>query len=433
MLWRIRFTELQLLIVPSAMTIVGLLTIYLASTRDLDWNWRDIWVSLAFMAAIFLISAWLSAIGFRGDQVLFPVTACLAGLGLLMIQRLGPDLTDIDPDAYGSLARNQLIYLALGLAILLGVCTFVRNLGWLRRYKYTWAVLALALMVVTMLVGTEIQGARLWISVGPFTIQTSEIAKVALVVFLAGYLAENRDLIVSTYRVGPLRLPPLPYLAPLVLMWGFSLLVVVLQNDLGTALLFFGVFLAMLYVASGRLSYVIVGLGTFAAGVYVAYRIFDRIALRVANWLNPWADPLDAGFQPVQSEYALAAGKVFGAGLAQGHPAFIPEVHSDYVFSAIGEELGLLGTVVVLLLFLLLVYRGFFIALSARDAFGRFLAVGLTTILALQTLIIVGGTVRMIPLTGITLPFLSAGGSSLLTNFLIIGLLLRISEPGVTR
>lgn len=410
------------------MTIVGLLTIYLASTRDLNWNWRDIWVSLVFMGVVIGMSLWMSLTGFRGDQVLFPVTVSLAGLGLLLVQRLGPDLTQID-DSYASLARNQLIYLMLGLGLLMAMMTIVRRVNWLRRYKYTWAFAAIGLMLVTMAFGTEINGARLWLTVGPFTIQTTEIAKVAIVVFLAGYLSENQELLASHYRIGPLRLPPIPYLTPMVLMWAFSMLVVVAQNDLGTALLFFGVLLSMLYLASGRISYVVVGLAAFALGAYVAYQLFGRVQLRVANWLDPWADPKVGGFQPIQSEYAMATGKIFGSGLAMGHPTFVPLVQSDYIFAAIGEELGLLGTIGVMLLFLLLVARGFYISITARDAFGRYLAVGLTTILALQTLIIVGGTVRLIPLTGITLPFLSAGGSSLLTNFLIIGLLLRISDP----
>jgi cell division protein FtsW (lipid II flippase) len=428
LLSRLRFTELQLLIVPSAMTIVGLLTIYLASTRDLDWDWRDIWVSLAFMGVVIAMSLVFSISGFAGDQVIFPVTVAISGLGLLVIQRLAPALEERGGE-YASLARNQLIYLAIGMGLLLGIITFVRRIGWLRRYKYTWAFAAIALMVLTMLVGRAEYGARLWLQIGPFSIQTSEIAKVAMVVFLAGYLAENQELIVSTYRVGPLRLPPIPYLMPMLLMWAFSMLVVVAQNDLGTALLFFGVFLAMLYLASGKLSYVLAGLAAFAVGVWAAYQLFDRISLRVANWIDPWSDPLVDGYQQVQSEYALAAGKLFGTGLAQGRPDYIPAVHSDYVFSAIGEELGLLGTVGVLLLFMLLIARGFLISLHARDAFGRYLAAGMTTILALQTLIIVGGTVRLMPLTGITLPFVSAGGSSLLTNFIIIGLLMRISNP----
>jgi len=425
---RFRFTEFQLLLVPGLATIVGLLTIYLASTGTLDWDWRDIWISLAYMGAVVGITLLFSAIGFRGDQVLFPVTVALSALGLLVIQRLQPALEARGP-SYGLLPERQLLYLWIGLGLLAFVVVFIRRIGWMRRYKYSWAVGSILLMLFTMVFGTEIQGARLWLTVGPVTIQPSEITKVALVIFLAGYLAENEDLIVAKYRVGPLNLPPIPYLLPIILMWAFSMLIVVAQNDLGTALLFFGVLLAMVYLASGRLSYVAAGLLAFAAGSYIAYEAFSRVQLRIQNWLDPWQDPVDAGYQQIQSEYAMASGGLFGRGLAFGSPGFIPEVHSDYVFAAIGEELGLLGTFAVLMLFLLLVFRGYYIAMRARDPFGRYLAAGLTSILAVQTLIIIGGTVRLIPLTGITLPFVSAGGSSLLSNFLIIGLLLRISDP----
>lgn len=427
MIRRFRFTEFQLLVLPTAMTVVGLLTIYLASTGDLEWDWRDIWVSLAYTGAVFLISLWFSATNFRGDQTLFPIVVALAGLGLLVIQRLQPVLEQRGP-GYALLVERQLIYLGIGLLLLMATVTIVRRIDWLRRYKYTWAFAAIGLMVLTMVFGVEENGARLWLDVGPVTVQPSEIAKVALVIFLAGFLAENQELIVSSMRVGPFKLPPIPYLMPLVLMWMFSLLVVVAQNDLGTALLFFSVFLAMLYMASGRRSYVIGGLVAFGIGNYIAYQMFDRVALRVEMWLNPWADPLVAGYQPVQSQYALASGGLFGSGLAFGQPGYIPEVHSDFVFAAIGEELGLFGTVAVLLLFMLLIFRGYHIAMEADDAFGRYLAAGLTTVLAVQTLVIVGGTLRLMPLTGITLPFISAGGSSLLTNFVIIGLLLRISD-----
>src|SRR5690606_38490218 len=415
-------------LVPGLATIVGLLTIYLASTGTLDWDWRDIWISLAYMGAVVGITLLFSAIGFRGDQVLFPVTVALSALGLLVIQRLQPALEARGP-SYGLLPERQLLYLWIGLGLLAFVVVFIRRIGWMRRYKYSWAVGSILLMLFTMVFGTEIQGARLWLTVGPVTIQPSEITKVALVIFLAGYLAENEDLIVAKYRVGPLNLPPIPYLLPIILMWAFSMLIVVAQNDLGTALLFFGVLLAMVYLASGRLSYVAAGLLAFAAGSYIAYEAFSRVQLRIQNWLDPWQDPVDAGYQQIQSEYAMASGGLFGRGLAFGSPGFIPEVHSDYVFAAIGEELGLLGTFAVLMLFLLLVFRGYYIAMRARDPFGRYLAAGLRSILAVQTLIIIGGTVRLIPLTGITLPFVSAGGSSLLSNFLIIGLLLRISDP----
>ncbi|MEZ4523987.1 MAG: FtsW/RodA/SpoVE family cell cycle protein [Thermomicrobiales bacterium] len=428
MIGRFRFTEFQLLLVPGIATIVGLLTIYVASTGNLNWDWQDIWISIAFMGAVVAISFLFSLTKFGGDQIIFPITVALSALGLLIIQRLEPSLAALGP-GYAQLPERQLLYLWVGLGLLAFVVIFIRRLSWLRRYKYTWAVGAIFLMVVTMVFGTEVKGARLWLSVGPFTIQTSEITKIALVVFLAAYLAENEDLISSTYRLGPFNLPPIPYLMPIVIMWAFSLLVVVAQNDLGTALLFFGVLLSMIYQASGKLSYVAVGLFSFAIGVVIAYERFSRVQLRIQNWLDPWRDPLDAGFQQVQSEYAMASGGLFGRGLAFGSPGFIPEVHSDYVFAAIGEELGLLGTFAVLMLFLLLVFRGYLIAMRAKDPFGRYLAAGLTSILAIQTLIILGGTVRLIPLTGITLPFVSAGGSSLLSNFLIIGLLMRISDP----
>jgi cell division protein FtsW (lipid II flippase) len=212
------------------------------------------------------------------------------------------------------------------------------------------------------------------------------------------------------------------------LMWGSSLVVLIVQNDLGSALLLFGIFLGMLYMATGRVLYVVVGLVTFALACWAAYLAFSRIGIRVQNWLDPWRDPLDSGYQQVQSDYALASGGFFGTGLGLGQPWYIPEVQTDFVFSAIGEELGLLGTLGILALYFLLTMRGYAIALSAPDGFQRLLAGGLTTAVGLQTLIIIGGVVRLIPLTGITLPFVSYGGSSLLTNFLIVGLLLSISD-----
>lgn len=427
-LQKFRFTEFQLLVVPSLLAIVGLLTIYLARTGEVAWTWSDIWVSLAYVSLLLGMSLWLSATGFRGDQVLFPIVACLAGIGLLMIQRLYPVLVEQGPE-WATIPQRQVIYLAAGLVLLWLMMVFVRRLDWLRRYKYTWAVLGILMMGATMVFGQEEYGARIWLNLGFVSVQPGELVKVILVVFLAAYFYDHRDLISGTYNIGPLRLPPIPYLLPAFLMWTFSLLIVVLQNDLGTALLFFGIFLTMLYVATGRPLYVVVGLTSFAAAVYFLYEFFSHVAIRVQNWINPWADPLGVGYQPIQAEYAMAAGQVFGTGLGYGHPQYIPVVETDYIFAAIGEELGLLGTVAVLILYVLLIARGYMIALRGDHGFGRLLAVGLTTILALQTLIILAGNVRLIPLTGITLPFISAGGSSLLTNFIIIGLLLRVSDP----
>lgn len=427
-LGRFRFTEFQLLVVPSLMAIVGLLTVFLAGKSEASWTWSDISVSLAYVAMIFGISIWLSVSGFRGDQVLFPIVAMLAGIGLLVMQRLQPVL-EARGGGWAGLSQRQLIYLAIGFVLFWGMMTFVRRLDWLQRYKYTWAFAALGLMAVTVFFGQEEYGARRWLNLGVVTIQPDEIIKIVMVVFLAAYLDEYKDLIATTYRVGPLRLPPIPYLLPLIVMWLLAVGTVVIQNNLGTALLFFGVFLVMLYVATGRMWYVVAGLGSFAVAVYGAFQQFGRVADRVQNWLNPWADPEVLGYQQIHSDYAMASGGLFGAGLGHGFPGFVPVVETDYVFAVIGEELGLLGTIAVLCLYFLLIGRGYVIAMRAENGFARFLAVGLTSTIAIQTLIILGGVVRLIPLTGVTLPFISAGGSSLLSNFIIIGLLLRVSDP----
>jgi len=321
------------------------------------------------------------------------------------------------------------VYLALGLLLMWAVVVLFHHLHILRRYKYLIALTAIGLMVLTMLIGTNINGAKLWIIIGPVQFQPGEIVKILLVFFMAAYLDDKRELLASEYRFGPLRLPPIPYLLPLGLMWAMALAIVVLQNDFGSALLFFTIFLTMLYVASGRLIYVIAGFAAFAAGAYVVYRVAPHVGARVAVWLNPWTDGLDSGFQIIQGQYAFASGGLFGTGLGYGTLSLIPEIQTDFVFSAVGEELGLLGTLGVLALYLLLTYRGLYIALRAADGFARLVAVGLTTILAMQTLIIIGGVTRLIPLTGITLPFISYGGTSLLTNFIIVGLLLYISDP----
>lgn len=423
----LRFTEAQLLVAPSLLAIVGLLTIFLVPQGAVDWRWSDIWVSLAYVGILFAISFSFGLLGFRGDQVLLPITATLAGLGLLLVQRLHPSLASQD-SAYAGLAQRHLIYLSAGLAVLWSTVVLFRRFDWLRRYKYTWLAISLGTLVLTFIFGEETYGAKLWLRVGPFQAQPSEITKITLVTFLAAYLEDKRDLVGSSWRLGVLQLPPIPYLMPMALMGAASLAILVVQNDLGSALLFFGVFLAMLYLASGRLVYVALGLVAFCGACWASYRLFNRIGIRVQNWLDPWQDPVFGGYQQIQSDYALATGGLLGVGLGKGRPEYIPAVQTDFVFSAIGEELGLLGTVGVLTLTLLLVLRGFAIALRADDGFARLVAVGLATVLGLQTLIIIGGVVRVIPLTGITLPFVSYGGSSLLTNFLIVGLLLNISD-----
>ncbi len=423
---RFRLTEFQLLLVPSLMAVVGLLTIFLVPRGETSFTWRDIWVSLAYVALLFGMNFWFSAIGFRGDQLILPIVATMAGLGLIVIQRLHPVLAR---ERLGAVSQRQIIYLAVGLVLMWATVALFHQLHLVRRYKYLVAVTAIGLMVLTMLIGREIYGARLWIFIGPIQIQPTEIVKILLVFFMAAYLDDKRELLASEYRIGRLRLPPIPYLLPLGLMWALALAIVAVLNDFGSALLFYGIFLVMLYVASGRLLYVVGGLIAFFVGSYAIYQIAPHVGARVTIWLNPWPDAYGAGWQVVQAQYALASGGLFGTGLGYGSPGLIPERQTDFVFAVIGEELGLLGTLGVLALYLLLTYRGLYIALGAADGFARLVAVGLTTILGLQALIIIGGVVRLIPLTGITLPFISYGGSSLLTNFILVGLLLYISDP----
>lgn len=425
-----RITEFNLLLIPGALAIVGMLTIFLVGRGAVDWSWGDIWISLAAAGALIGTSITFGIRGFRGDQVLFPITATLAIIGMLMIQRLQPGLVAFDAN-YSFLAQRHLMYLAAGLAglwliVMLSGPLRVQHL--LRRYKYTWLLLTLALQATTFFIGTEVGGARLWINIGPIQIQPSEISKVTLVIFLAAYLDEKRDLIGSSWQVGHLQLPPIPYLVPMGIMWAASLLTLVALNDLGPALLFFGVFLAMLYIASGRLIYVAVGLLTFAAACWIAWTTFSRIEIRVNNWLDPFWDPYGFGYQPVQSDYALASGGLFGTGFGMGQPTFISQVQTDYILSAIGEELGLLGSLALIALYFLFVMRSYAIALRAEDGFVQLCVAGLATSLAIQTIIIVGGVTRLIPLTGITLPFVSYGGSSLITNLGVVGLILYMSS-----
>jgi cell division protein FtsW (lipid II flippase) len=427
-----RLTEIRLLIPPALLAIVGMLMIFLVPTGAVEWSWSDIWVSLVFAAAVLGMSLTFGIRGFRGDQVVLPITATLAVIGILMIQRLHPDLTALD-EGYATLAQRQLLFLVVGLAVLWLIVMLAGPLNvinWLKRYKYTWLIVSLGLQAATFVVGTGPpgSGAKLWIAAGPVQVQPSEIVKITLVIFLAGYLDDKRELLGSSWQIGRLSLPPIPYLLPMGLMWAASLLTLVVLNDLGSALMFFAVFLTMLYLASGRPIYVIVGVTTFAFACIGAWKAFSRVELRVQNWLDPWQDPFVAGYQPIQSDFALASGGLLGRGFAQGQPWYIPAVETDYIFSAIGEELGLLGTLAMLTMFLLLTVRGFTIAMRAQDGFAQLLAAGLTAIIAFQTIIIVGGVIRIIPLTGITLPFISYGGSSLLSNFALIGLLLHISS-----
>ena len=282
--------------------------------------------------------------------------------------------------------------------------------------------------------GRNINGARIWVSLGPINFQPGEFAKIALAIFFAAYLAERRELIAaSTWKVGPLHLPEPRYLAPIVLAWGFAVVVMVAQKDLGSSLLFFTLFVVMLWVATERVAYLLIGLVMFAAAAYFSWTQFGHVQTRVDIWLDPWADPLDKGYQIIQSLYGLADGGLTGTGLGRGNPGQVPEAQNDFIFSSIGEEMGLIGASSVLMAYLLLVGAGLRTALRTERTFEKLLAVGLTTIVGFQAFIIIGGVIKVVPLTGITLPFVSYGGSSLVANYILIALLIRVSDSSARR
>jgi peptidoglycan glycosyltransferase len=376
----------------------------------------------------------LTLAGNRGDQLLLPLVATIGGIGLIFLNRLPQDLAGTS--ALGvqlDMAATQLLWFGVGVVAMLAIAVGFRDDGLLRHYKYTWAMAGAALLVITFVFGTELYGARLWLNIGPVQFQPGEFIKIVLVVFIAGYLADNRALLSeAVVRIGPIKIPPLPYLLPMIAIFVLVMLMVVIMKDLGTALLFFGIFLTMLFVATGRRSYVLIGLLLFLAGSFVAYEAFGHVRERIDVWLNPFENPTGPAYQTVQAIYAFSRGGLFGEGIGQGLLPGVggsfPAIQTDFIFAAIGEELGLVGAFALLAFALLLVFRGLRIAMLAHDDFSGMLSVGLTVSLGLQTLIIVGGNAKLIPLTGVTFPFVSYGGSSLLASFMVVGLLLAVSD-----
>ena len=362
------------------------------------------------------------------DPALLPAAATLAGLGYAVIYRLDVRLAD-----------NQLGWLVSGLLAFALTLIFVRDHRSLERYTYTIGLIGIGSLLLPIApgIGETINGARLWVHVGGLTFQPSELGKVLIVIFLASYLDRKKELLaVATRRIGPIRLPEPRYLGPLLVAWFVSLAVLFIEKDLGSSLLFLAIFVLMLWAATGRGSYLALGLVLFVIGAVIGYMAFPHVQDRVLIWRHALQPNYvhNVGYQLAQGEFAMATGGIGGSGLGQGHPGLIPFAATDFIFAAIGEELGLFGTTAVLLLYVALVGRGLRIALAREDGFGKLLATGLAVTLAVQTFIIVGGVTRLIPLTGITLPFVSYGGSSLVANFVLLALLLRVSaSPRVPR
>jgi cell division protein FtsW (lipid II flippase) len=451
---RYRWKELGLLIIPFLILVLEMVQLPIAqyfqsqittnsqqsipfSTAILP-SFHDLIPVFGLIAALILVNLLLSIFFPKADQLLLPLAGLMSGIGVLMALRLGSDVGD------PLLGTRQLVWVILGLIICMATVFGLRNMNWLKRYKYTWALLGILLVALTIVNALRVKNLNSpthdQLNFGPLNLQPSELLKIFIVVFFAAYLSENRDILTEgNLRIGPLRLPPLRTLGPILLMLAISLLLFLVIRELGLALLIYGIFLSMIYLGSGKLSFVIGGLLLFAALGFIGFKLFGYVQARfavltvdVVNWQN-WSQATQnfakgAAFQVVQGLIALASGGVLGAGFGLGHAgAFVPVAQSDMVFSALGEEFGLAGLFAIIGIYLLIIYRGFRIAIEASDEFNQLLAAGLTSIFAIQTFIIVAGNMKFLPLTGIPLPFLSYGGSSIIANFIIIGILLRIS------
>ena len=417
-----RTTEL-LLLIAAAFPVTLLYALYVVNAGAVL-SFQTLVVPLGLFAAFAAAHIGVRLFAPGADPALLPIVFALSGIGITFVTRLEP-----------SASMGQIVYLFLGVALMVGTLAVVKNLEVVKRYKYVLGAAGIALLVLPMLIGTEIYGSKLWIKIGSFQFQPGEFAKVFIVLFLAGYLAENRELLsISNRTVLGVKLPRLRLLYPLFIVWGVCLLVVAFERDLGSALLFYTIFLIMLYVATGRVSYVLIGLVLLAVGAFGMYQIMGHVQVRVAIWLDPFKDAQNLGFQIVQALYSLADGGLLGVGIGKGLGGdTIPVVASDMIFAAIGEEMGLLGGAAVLLLFMLFAVRGLTTAARAKSDLAAFSAAGLTAAISFQAFTIVGGVTKLIPLTGVTLPFMSQGGSSLLASFVIVALLLRAGDEATGR
>lgn len=421
-----RGTELVLLIFAIAVVLLAYANVGLAMEGSLPVDLLPIGVGFGVIALIFhLVLRWKAA---YADPTLLPIATLLNGLGLVMIHRLDLNSSKTNGLLEGS-ALRQLIWSAIAIGAAIALLFLVSDHRRLRRYTFTFALAAIILLMMPLmpLIGKNINGNRIWIGLGPFTFQPGEIAKLCAVIFFASYLVQTRDaLSLVGKRVLGFPLPRARDLGPIVVAWLASLAVLVFESDLGTSLLFFGLFVAMLYIATERRSWIVIGLGMFLLGCVVAYQLFAHFRVRVQLWLDPFTAGLSD--QNAKGLMGMASGGLTGTGLGQGHPEITYFANSDFIFASFGEELGLVGVMAILLLYGLFVERGLRTALAARDGFGKLLATGLAFSIALQCFVVIGGVTRVIPLTGQTTPFLAAGGSSLLANWVLVALLLRISD-----
>lgn len=428
---KMRNLELAMLLFACLLNAGAIVLVQLGALGHIDFTLLYLGVGLAVLVLGMHVA--MRFVAPQADPFVLPIATLLNGLGIAEIYRI--DIHDGD-SGWDSAAVRQIAWTAIAIICALAVILIIRHHRLLQRYTYLFGLGAIVLLLLPMLpgIGRTINGAKVWIAIGDFSFQPGEIAKLALAVFFAGYLVQYRDSLslVGTKFLG-VRLPRLRDLGPLLVVWAASMAVIVFQRDLGTGLLYFGLFLVMLYVATGRASWVFLGLILFVAGAVVAASSLEYVGARMDNWLNPFdQDRYDlapgGSYQLVQGLFGLAHGGLLGTGLGEGQPFRTPLAQSDYIVASLGEELGLIGLFAILVLYLLFVARAFRVGFAGQDDFGKLLAVGLGFGVALQCFIVIGGITRIIPLTGLTTPFLAAGGSSLVANWIIVALLLRLSD-----
>ena len=425
-----RGTELALLGFAVLITLVAQAVVDLTVTGSLTTELATfgLWFTALWAVAHLVVRRWAP----YADPLLLPAVALLSGLGLTMIHRLDLAAEQVDSTVTGEDAPVQLTWATLGVVLFVAVLLVLRDHRLLSRFAYTLALIGLVLLAVPAVLPaslSEVNGAKIWIRVAGFSIQPGEFAKICLTVFFAAYLVDKRDVLaLASRRVMGLELPRGRDLGPVLVAWGLSILVLVFERDLGSSLLLFGIFVVMLYVATERASWLVIGLGLFAGGALIAYQLFGHVQQRVDSWLDPFEYYDGSGFQVAQALFGLGTGGLFGAGLGGGRPDQVPVAKSDFIAAAVGEELGLFGLVAVIIVYLVLVERGLRTSLIVRDAFGKLLAAGLAFAIAWQVFVVLGGVTGLLPLTGLTTPFLAYGGSSLVANFVLVAVLVRISD-----
>ena len=418
---QLRMKEMLLLLLSAGLLLLALISLELAQGNSLT---ADVFYIIGGFFVIFAVAhIALTFVAPNADQVMLPVAATLNALGLVMIHRL-----ELANDT--SLVRNQIMWTVLSVALFIGVIVLLRNHHLLSQFSYLLGLGGLILLALPLVWPSSINAdARIWISIGPFSMQPGEFAKVMLLIFFAQLLVNKRSLFnVAGKRFLGIDFPRVRDLGPILLIWGIATVIMALQNDFGPALVLFGTVLAMLYAATGRGSWLIIGMGLVTIGVVGVYMVSDKIQARVTHFLDPLGSYDEGGYQLSQGLFGMSWGGIGGTGLGQGYPQNIPVAHSDFILSAFGEELGFTGLSAIILLFAILISRGISASLAVRDSFGKLLAAGIAFSMAIQLFVVAAGVSKLMPLTGLTTPFMSAGGSSLLASYIMLAIVLRVSD-----